>query len=493
MFNIICIASLGTILPTVTVLSIILLKKQHKHAIRGRLPSLIIINVVILSLYALSKGLVFLLGSLLPCWFDYVFSNSLIAFSTCVYTTRIFRLLFKFEVEGKLSEYKRNSVPENKESIPKPLTSGTGGWFIKHRHMMSATWLTKFTAIYFLFSATPLFAVGIMTVNCDFTFAELVNYSVQGFQLSLIMIAAIALGRHEHDAFYIKYEFRLVLAGVLCILSFYMIRTNINILKENLFVEYCESAFSVCFFTGCSVVFPLWLSRNTSDINLCDVGKKQVETLRDLLLQPRGFESFMKYLKTEFSSENGLFWKAVEEYRNKSTKLLKLPNKRQLVLKHCQEIYDEFILPGALMEVNLCAKNKKILKNRLEKHKAITRKKVSNQMSKYIGRIQKDDFSDLQLDEEKKCSQLPQLFNESQEEIYTLMQRDSLQRYLKSKIFQEWKETAHEDNIEISVDRIKRNRDDGRSLSATNSCSDLGISREMSSSNWSSSRANLTI
>uniref|UniRef100_A0A8C2ZZ49 Regulator of G-protein signaling 8 n=1 Tax=Cyclopterus lumpus TaxID=8103 RepID=A0A8C2ZZ49_CYCLU len=107
---------------------------------------------------------------------------------------------------------------------------------------------------------------------------------------------------------------------------------------------------------------------------------------------PDGLAAFRTFLKSEFSDENIEFWMACEEYKKikSSTKLVSKANK----------IFQEFIDIQAPREVNIDYRTREKTKQSLE------------------------DPS-------------PTSLNEVQAKVYSLMEKDSYPRFLRSKMYQE--------------------------------------------------------
>ncbi|XP_077440113.1 regulator of G-protein signaling 8-like [Vanacampus margaritifer] len=122
------------------------------------------------------------------------------------------------------------------------------------------------------------------------------------------------------------------------------------------------------------------------------------ESFDHVLSHKYGLAAFRTFLKTEFSDENIEFWMACEDYKKirSSTKLASKANK----------IFKEFIDVQAPREVNI------------DYH---TREKTKQS-----------------LEDPTPCS-----LNEAQAIIYTLMEKDSYRRFLKSKLYQDIVERTH--------------------------------------------------
>ncbi|CAN9500731.1 unnamed protein product [Ophioblennius macclurei] len=116
------------------------------------------------------------------------------------------------------------------------------------------------------------------------------------------------------------------------------------------------------------------------------------ESFDHLLSHKYGLAAFRTFLKTEFSDENIEFWMACEDYKKikSSTKLVSKANK----------IFKEFIDVQAPREINIDYR---------------TREKTKQSLT---------DPS-------------PTSLNEAQAKIYSLMEKDSYPRFLRSKMYQD--------------------------------------------------------
>ncbi|OQR73652.1 regulator of G-protein signaling 7-like [Tropilaelaps mercedesae] len=72
--------------------------------------------------------------------------------------------------------------------------------------------------------------------------------------------------------------------------------------------------------------------------------KRWTLSIEELLSDPRGFQEFEIYLRKEYSHENILFWKAVQDLKKGS------PSN---IAQKVQAIFDEYLASGAACEVNL--------------------------------------------------------------------------------------------------------------------------------------------
>ncbi|XP_030647328.1 regulator of G-protein signaling 8 [Chanos chanos] len=117
-----------------------------------------------------------------------------------------------------------------------------------------------------------------------------------------------------------------------------------------------------------------------------------------LLSHKYGLAAFRTFLKTEFSDENIEFWLACEDYKK-----IKSPTK---MASKGNKIYKEFIDVQAPREVNI-------------------------------------DFRTREETRQSLLDPSPSSFNEVQARVYSLMEKDSYPRFLRSKIYQDLLNRTH--------------------------------------------------
>ncbi|RXM98545.1 Regulator of G-protein signaling 7 [Acipenser ruthenus] len=114
-------------------------------------------------------------------------------------------------------------------------------------------------------------------------------------------------------------------------------------------------------------------------------------SLDEALMDPVGRDQFLKFVESEFSSENLRFWLAVQDLKRRPL---------QAVSARVQEIWQEFLAPGAPSAINL------------DSHSY----ERTSQNMKDPGRYS---------------------FEDAQEHIYKLMKSDSYARFLRSSTYQD--------------------------------------------------------
>ncbi|XP_041704448.1 regulator of G-protein signaling 4 [Coregonus clupeaformis] len=131
-------------------------------------------------------------------------------------------------------------------------------------------------------------------------------------------------------------------------------------------------------------------TNTTKRVSPADV-EKWKQSFNNLMNSEAGRTVFTTFLKAEFSQENMEFWKACEEYKTSAPKKMAAKAK---------QIYDQYIEADSLNEVNLDSATREE-----------TRQNLSN-----AG---------------------PFCFDEAQQKIFTLMEKDSYRRFLYSKLIQD--------------------------------------------------------
>ncbi|KAK2860649.1 hypothetical protein Q7C36_004815 [Tachysurus vachellii] len=114
------------------------------------------------------------------------------------------------------------------------------------------------------------------------------------------------------------------------------------------------------------------------------------KSFEHLIKSPNGRNSFRHFLKSEFSEENLLFWLACED--------LKKETNRTVVEQTVKQIYEDYVSVLSPREVSLDSHAREVIS-----------KNMLNPSS--------------------------QTFDEAQQQIYTLMQRDSYPRYMSSSVY----------------------------------------------------------
>lgn len=138
--------------------------------------------------------------------------------------------------------------------------------------------------------------------------------------------------------------------------------------------------------------------------------EKWKESFSHVMSSETGRAVFTSFLRSEFSEENMDFWVACENYKRTA------PSK---LATRAKQIYQQYVEPDAPNEVNLDASTREETKQNME----------------------------------NAC---PACFDEAQKMIYTLMEKDSYRRFLRSKLIQSLCQTP---TAAASAAQEKKNRD----------------------------------
>ncbi|XP_038205779.1 regulator of G-protein signaling 1 [Arvicola amphibius] len=130
-------------------------------------------------------------------------------------------------------------------------------------------------------------------------------------------------------------------------------------------------------------------SSKSKDILSAEEVMQWSQSLEKLLANQAGQSIFGNFLKSEFSEENIEFWLACEDYKKTESGLLS---------SKAEDIYKAFVRSDAVKQINI-------------------------------------DFRTRESTAKKIKSPTPTSFDEAQKVIYTLMEKDSYPRFLKSNIY----------------------------------------------------------
>lgn len=168
-----------------------------------------------------------------------------------------------------------------------------------------------------------------------------------------------------------------------------------------------------------------------------------------LLQSQCGYEAFHRFLKSEFSAENLQFWRAVNQYKAKlaalrpdggggASVLSRLHQAQQL--RRSQKLFERFIKPQAILEVNVDADS---------------RRGVADELSSLASELSSPTQTLLQAMEATR--RLDALFDQVQSMVHSLMKADSFRRFQASE---------HHTAMTNALDALRQRRDKERALEA---------------------------
>lgn len=131
----------------------------------------------------------------------------------------------------------------------------------------------------------------------------------------------------------------------------------------------------------------------------------EIKSLGDLLQLEVGYKAFLVCLTKEYSNENLVFWREIQEYQHKYRHQSK--EQRPACMSECWELFTKYVAPGADNEINIPSAT------RVKVQKAIAEEKQT-------------------MDSNRGCEALASLFDDAKNDILILMTRDSFARFLNS-------------------------------------------------------------
>jgi len=149
----------------------------------------------------------------------------------------------------------------------------------------------------------------------------------------------------------------------------------------------------------------------------------RVMGLMDMITRLEGYQLFLSYLETEFSSENLLFWDEVEKL-----KICASGDSKEVLLQTISSIFSKFCAENALLQVNLSHRIRETLQHT----------------------IFSETLSSLPIEN------LHHVFNEAQQNIYDLMNNDSFPRF---QLTLEYNTYQGRGTLELSEQKSEMERD----------------------------------
>jgi len=397
--------------------SIMVYRNRHVYPVKGRMPRLTIVMNGLLVFFCSHVCWILISPHSYPCALDYWF-NSMFSYSGMdLSALRMVRLLFHFEIT-------KNIVELNNAKKNGTLTEWKPNWYLQHRWMMYPKFL--YSLIGCLWSFYIIVNILITAANPSWRSLEHCPNLSQGSPIALgwfVLVVtchfifagflALKLRAHKRDAY--SFQLEVFLSVWITIIGFFCYLITIFSGKSSPIVYRC--IFCTITFSGI-VLAELWpwvaserykLTAAYRPVALAPSGSYCAPAsssedsstvghgLRDLITNEQGYEMFMDYLKTEFSSENLLFYREVVEFRQLD------PNDMDSIRGRAIELYHQFIIEGASFQVNLPSA-------------------IAHPLAAKMNRVKNPG-------EIWEAMELLALFADAQEEIYRLMEGDSFRRF----------------------------------------------------------------
>jgi hypothetical protein len=283
--------------------------------------------------------------------------------------------------------------------------------------------------------------VGRQGFNGDkcFTNTQFPSYGVTVLIIYVFVYVLSFLGfayglRQVNDAFKMKEELRATgICGVIAVIPWAIFNGPAKHINADVF-PFSTVALLVAVeaaFCGCTI-FPLYRSiYKPPQVDDKDV-PESLNNLSAILASPSGFENFKKFLTSEFSVENLLFWAEIEKYRKTKEELQK-DNNWTAIKEEAENIYHKYVTQEATYQVNLPDVIVKHLhanmKTDLREENLVSppreEKNKTHRASTVAGTTASQVF-------------VPTVFDLAQHSVFGLMESDSFARYKASDIYREF-------------------------------------------------------
>lgn len=407
-------------------------KNRKKFPISGRMPitaltlnGLIIFGLIFIIIFSYGKT-----DSPLSCLSYWI--QVIVLFLPIIWLifVRAFVLLFNFEITNALIEYhhiqvknqkdnekkkdetlkildannlnivddvKSNSNINFKNDLNNNIKISKRNWFIDHIYCIRPYFLkrmhcTAFGFICLIIIATTLILYfqfpngeGISLecsdprINGSYNqMMQIVAYLPLFVNAICICVIGYKLKKHATDGYGLKSElktfaFTLIICGsiwftLVSILPghYYTFSESDLLLFNNLGIVILAVIIS-----SIILIWPLYLTwRHQQLIDRQTIEFSRIKHIKDLLIYPNGYESFLKFVTSQFAAEQLLFWKKVTDYKNKYEPYDDCNIKHQIlqqVIEDCKIIIDTHVKINSPFEINISAQARSNVMNKFSK------------------------------------------------------------------------------------------------------------------------------
>lgn len=380
-----------------------------------------------------------------------------------VYMQRALKVLFRFEIQAAIDSFRH--LAKEQQTI-EALETGRGGWYFRHVKLVRNKYsFGYFFVAFVIFGVVNLIVALTQELVCsDFNVLDYVNWVFDIFVSIFAVIVAYKMSRHPNDAFGIKRDLKW--AG-----AFSIVLTVLSIGGHS--AVDTKTADDENFFnamvTVVTMLFLVSLSGYKQMYFLHKLDKELEEpdyaSLESLLKMDSGYESYLNYLKTEFSAENLLFWQAVEDFRRKHA----TSSDFNAAFVDCEQIIINYVRYGSPMELNIDTfLREELLKSHYQLREVylanLERKETSSKMSATKLSTVNDEGVVIEVSAESAA--LMTMFDHAQTVVFDLMKRDPFRRFLASSLYEEFKEknndgrrdrpSTHSSGLKGMVETVKK-------------------------------------
>lgn len=418
--------------------------RRDIQPIKARSPFLVVITDIVLGFWLLSLGFQRLYSNRYPCLFNMwtTWIGTIVLFNT--YLWRCWSLYFTFHLTQEKLETK------SWEKLP---------WYTRNRHYTSGPFLVRLFGTLFVLLLLPcgilnaLFSddlgqrwmfkypnrpVGLqLDPNC-FCEKKGTDYVLAAYILVYIIVFvyfSFSL-RTVVENFRIKAEFKATAIIGISAAILWIIFNQVGSLKDDNSRVFPFStlflALGILAAFSASTLFPLLKSYSSQTVKVVADVPDDISSLSALLSTEMGIQSFTAFLKTEFSVENVLFYKEVQQYRDFLPTLLKEgPEGYFRSAEMATSIYRNYVISDSPNQVNL--------PHRIFSEIDLTLKQIYNIVGddekKDIKKTEKTQKKSVTLAASVDSNKLLHLYDDACRNIYNLMDVDSFPRYKNSPMY----------------------------------------------------------
>mmetsp|Transcript_35082 Transcript_35082/g.68882 ORF Transcript_35082/g.68882 Transcript_35082/m.68882 type:complete len:460 (+) Transcript_35082:48-1427(+) len=421
--------------------------RREIQPIKARSPRLVLWSDILILGYAVLMCAQRIMGDSYPCLLNMWsgFAGTLLLLNT--YVWRCWVLYFTFNLT------QQRILNKSVDKLP---------FFIRNRHYSSSPFLLKFLGsctvalllpCAILTSEYPSIRQAMGDRMCTWHDGKLL-LALYGL-LYFVVFCRFALSiRQIVDGFSIRQELKITgLLGLFAVPS-WLLFNNVPTLKEINEEVFPVSTFCVIIaVTGVlctSTVWPLYASLKGSDPTTDLDIPENLSDLRSILSHDQGRDAFEQFLSKEFCVENLQFYMAVEDYRQFLMKNQDKRDKAAELSERAVSIYEKYILIDAPFQVNLPAAIFQDLQQTIKmrfltgRRRTVTQTVPRKSLSSNSKKIQNSLL-------EKKEVKTDTVFDAAQGEIYKLMERDSVPRFINSdtyrKLVMRWNDSKRKKEI----------------------------------------------
>lgn len=347
--GIFAVACLGVVVPVFLVSTVWFWVRRGLQPIKSRRPGLVVFTDAVLLLFVVFVCAQRIIGDDYPCYLN-LWSGFVGAILLCnAYLVRCWLLYYDYRLtQARVRHYRDDGL--DPESFPVRYRAWSDLGYISRRLLVVSVLLLAPALVITLSRQNDI--VDGTGDDCDKGWADAVIAVYVCIYVVIFSSLAWRL-RQVVDGFFIKEELRI--SGIVALLAvgpWLLFNTLFESANEDIFpfsTAVVVVAVAAAFTT--STIWPLYRSiyHPAAAAQNLDVPER-IDNLRGLLSYPQGYESFKKFLATEFSVENLLFYSEVEYYRGL---VAELPPSSPDLVKAAHQIYSKYTAASAPFEVNL--------------------------------------------------------------------------------------------------------------------------------------------